>query len=169
MAAARDQITLHGPDVGMGAIAAAAGVAVGTLYRNFPTKADLVNAVVNEYVQAMVDDVEATVALVEAGAPVLAEIEGLTSRYVEMFAQNHAVKAAAAALGETDHGQLEERGLVAVDRLVTLAREAGVFRPDATTEDLVLLMNTAPTDLPPAARARWLALFLAGLTAGTRG
>ncbi|MFF7262461.1 TetR family transcriptional regulator [Streptomyces sp. NPDC008159] len=42
--AAREQITLRGPDTGMDEIAAAAGVAVGTLFRYFPTQADLVVA-----------------------------------------------------------------------------------------------------------------------------
>jgi AcrR family transcriptional regulator len=169
MAAARAQITLHGPDIGMGAIAAAAGVAVGTLYRNFPTKADLVGAVVNEYVEAMVVDVEATVTRIEAGAPALAEVQGVLSRFVEAGAENHAVKAAAVALGAADYGPLEQRALDAVDRLVALARDAGAVRPDATTADIILVIGAAPTDQPAAARARWLTLFLDGLTAGAAG
>lgn len=166
MAAAREQITLHGPDVGMNAIAAAAGVAVGTLYRNFPTKADLVGAVVNEHVEEMVLDVEATVARVESGAPALAEIQGVTTRFVESSADNHAVKAAAQLLGATDYGPLEQRAFTAVGRLVSLAREAGVLRPDASSEDFTMLLTTAPADQPPAIRARWLRLFLDGMTAG---
>jgi AcrR family transcriptional regulator len=169
MAAAGEQITLHGPDVGMNAIAAAAGVAVGTLYRNFPTKAELVGAVVNEYVHEMVLDVEATVARVEAGSPALTEIHGVTSRFIEASAQNHAVKAAAHVLGAADYGPLEQRAFAAIDRLVTLARDAGVLRADASTEDFALLLTTAPSDQPPATRARWLALFLDGMTAGAPG
>jgi AcrR family transcriptional regulator len=164
MAAAREQITLHGPDVGMGAIAAAAGVAVGTLYRNFPTKADLVGAVVNEHVEEMVVDVESTVDRVRAGAPALAEIEGVTRRFVESSAANHAVKAAAGVLGATDYGPLEQRAFIAVGELVDLARDAGVLRPDAGTEDFLLLITTAPTEQTPEVRARWLRLFLDGLT-----
>ncbi|GHE98783.1 helix-turn-helix domain-containing protein [Streptomyces griseoluteus] len=44
LTAAGEQTTAHGPEVGMDEIASAAGVAVGTLYRHFPTKTDLVAA-----------------------------------------------------------------------------------------------------------------------------
>jgi AcrR family transcriptional regulator len=164
MTAAREQITLHGPEVGMGAIATAAGVAVGTLYRNFPTKADLVGAVVSEHVEAMAADVEATVDRVRAGASIMAELRALASTLLESSAASNAVKAAAQVLGAADHGPLERRAYAAADQLVTLARDAGVLRPDATTDDFALLVNTAPADQPPAARARWLELFLDGLT-----
>lgn len=164
MAAARDQITEHGPDVGMGAIAAAAGVAVGTLYRNFPTKADLVRAVVAEHAEAMVVDAEETAARVMAGAPILAEIRGVARRFVEASAENHAVKAAADVIGAADYGPLEQRAWVALDKIVTMGKAAGVLRPDAATGDMMLLIATVPADQPPEARTRWLALFLDGLT-----
>lgn len=47
---ASEQITAHGPGAGMDGIAAAAGVAVGTHHRHFPTKTDLIAAVVDAYV-----------------------------------------------------------------------------------------------------------------------
>ena len=68
LAAARKQITLHGPDAGMDEIAAAAGVAVGTLYRHFPTKTDLVAAVVAEYVEQVAADADAALTRATSGA-----------------------------------------------------------------------------------------------------
>jgi AcrR family transcriptional regulator len=46
--AARVLVSRDGPDVRMDAIAAEAGVAVGTVYRHFPTKEALVAAVVED-------------------------------------------------------------------------------------------------------------------------
>lgn len=40
----------------------------------------------------------------------------------------------------------------------------GDIHPDVTVDDIYLLFSTAPTDQPPAARARWLTLVTTGLT-----
>ena len=64
--ATRELVRIHGPNVGMDQIAQAAGVAGGTLYRHFPTKPDLVGAVVSEFFDVVADDAEATLARVSA-------------------------------------------------------------------------------------------------------
>ena len=67
--AARRLITDRGPEVGMSEISRAAGVAVGTLYRHFPTKTDLVAAVVIEYVESLARAAEEAWDRVETGRP----------------------------------------------------------------------------------------------------
>jgi len=55
LAAARDVFAQAGRDVQMPDVARAAGVGVGTLYRHFPAKEDLVLALVRDKVQAAID------------------------------------------------------------------------------------------------------------------
>lgn len=167
--AAREQITLHGPGAGMDDIASAAGVAVGTLYRHFPTKTDLVEAVVAEYVSEVADDAESSWSRVEAGSSALAEVAAFLSRVMEASATNHAVKAAADALG-ADQGDksAEVRAGEALAQLIAAGQTIGEIHPDITVADVYLLMSAAPTDQSEAARTRWLTLVLPGLTNSAR-
>lgn len=164
--AAQDQITAHGSDVGMDEIAHAAGVAVGTLYRHFPTKTDLVAAVIAEYVSEVADDAEATLRRAVDGARAVDEVVGFLSRVADSSAHNHAVKAAAKSLGVVGHGDASEemRAGNALGELIALAQAAGDVRPEVTVADVYLLMATAPADEPAPVRARWFELMLPGIT-----
>ena len=165
LAAAREQITLHGPDAGMDEIAAAAGVAVGTLYRHFPTKTDLVAAVVAEYVEEVADDADATLSRARSGARARDELSSFLERVVEASASDRAVKAAADALGATpSHLADEDRAGVALTDLIRIGQADGDIHPDVTVADLYLLFTTAPTDRPAEGRARWLELVLRALS-----
>ncbi|MFQ6394951.1 TetR/AcrR family transcriptional regulator [Nocardia sp. KC 131] len=169
LSAARAQITAHGPEVGMNEIAAAAGVAVGTLYRHFPTKADLVAAIVAEYVAQVADDAEAACERVAAGADATGEITAFLRRVVEISATNHAAKAAAQALGADPRVQADEhRASTALATLIRAGQDDRNIHPDVTVDDIYLLFSTAPTDRPPAARDRWLTLVLPGLATHAR-
>lgn len=167
--AARDQITLHGPDIGMDEIAAAAGVAVGTLYRHFPNKTDLVAAIVGEFTTQVADYAQAANDRVAAGARAGDEVAVFLGQLVEAGATNHVVKAAAHALSaQASDPAAHERASASVAALIHSGQADGDIHPDVTVDDIYLLFSTAPTDQPSAARSRWLTLVLPGLTTHAR-
>ncbi|MFD7734959.1 TetR/AcrR family transcriptional regulator [Kitasatospora phosalacinea] len=168
---ARDLITRFGADVPTDAIAEAAGVAAGTLYRHFPDKAALIDAVLQGAVEELGQFTEDAGARVESGrAQAMAEFRALAARYVEHASRDRAVRAAADRLSEEYRftGDRLRRVTDAGRNLLARAQADGDMHPDITIEDVFLLVHTAPTDAAPAVRDRWLALMLAGFTAGNR-
>ena len=163
--AARRLVAEQGTEVAMGEIARVAGVAVGTLYRHFPNKTDLLAAVVNEYVEALADDAQDAWARVEAGRSDAAqELLGFLERALEMISRSHAAKTVARALGaEVEYVEPETRATEALGRLIEEGRASGRLRSDLTVSDLYILMVFYPGDGSPEVRRRWLELIHPGL------
>ena len=163
--AARQLVTEQGTEVAMGEIARVAGVAVGTLYRHFPNKADLLAAVVNEYVEALADDAQGAWERVEAGrSDADQELLGFLGRALEMISRSHAAKSVARALGaEVEYAEPETRATEALGRLIEEGRASGRLRSDLTVSDLYVLMVFYPGDGSPEVRRRWLELIRPGL------
>lgn len=168
LAAARELFAEQGPDAQMDAIAARAGVAVGTLYNHFATKGVLLAAALTERFSQATAEVREVAARTAAGADPWDEFSALFRRLAEQQLSDRAFKSAAAALGVgTSYEGEEAAELVrAVEELLTLLSAAGLLRADVGTADMALLLDGLPgPDVPAAVRERHLAIILAGLRA----
>jgi AcrR family transcriptional regulator len=163
---ARALFAARGGSVGIDEIAREAGVAVGTLYRHFPTKADLVNAIVTELADRIFGALDEAVARIDAGGSPMAELTVLTERISEAAGEDRIIKAAMSNLGLQATREDEDKAVAGLNRIVAAGHAEGSLHPDVTPADIVLMMHTLPGDeLPEPARRRWVQLMLRGLAA----
>ena len=162
--AARKVLADQGTAASMEAIARQAGVGVGTLYRHFPKRIDLVEAVWR-------DDLDALVASPEAGLADLEPWDALEGWLRAYVAYARAKKVFLTELAEAFEKQPDLRSATrdrihsAAARVLTRAQEAGVVRSDVGPEDLMELIS--PMCMSPTLSAeqadRILPVILDGL------
>nr|WP_206442416.1 TetR/AcrR family transcriptional regulator [Streptomyces boncukensis] len=118
-------------------IAAEAGVGVGTIYRHFPTRADLIVAVYRHQVDACA---EAGPALLAAGATPHAALAEWINRFVDFLVTKHGL----AAVLQSDNAGFDTLHTYFLDRLVPVcaelldaAVEAGEVRSDLGALELL--------------------------------
>jgi AcrR family transcriptional regulator len=168
LAAAREALAEHGLDAQVDDIALRAGVGVGTVYRHFPTKEALFDALVGER----------WLKLAEAAAPAFeAEDpwEGLKDflwRCACMHRDNRAW-GQLAAVAPLEFGKEEQQELTRVTgELLQRAQEAGEARKDLTAQDIGMLMCGTCSVMQTTGDERWerfFAIALEGLRARTSG
>jgi AcrR family transcriptional regulator len=157
----------QGMDAAVDEIAREAGVGVGTLYRRFPTKDDLIAAVFDD----RLGTVEAAVEAAAADEDPWRALESAMAAFAEAAVLHHALLhnisysgAHAAAMQAA-----KERVLARFDAILARARAAGVVREDVVARDLLALSGML-SRLPawqlaqePDIWRRYLALTLDGL------
>ncbi|NTX07511.1 TetR/AcrR family transcriptional regulator [Myxococcus sp. CA040A] len=119
------------------AVAAHAGVAIGTVFRHFPTKPDLLQAVVMNLLDRLITEVDA---MVENQGAVTALFE-FCARVMAVSARNRAVFARLAETGvQVRVGDALTRLRPAIDVLLERAQKAGTVRGDLLPTELVALL-----------------------------
>jgi AcrR family transcriptional regulator len=142
LAAADELLARDGVDVPLDDIARRAGVGPGTLHRHFPTKAELVGAVLAERLARRVD--EAARALEEEGARAGSVLRELIERLLDDGLANRALK----QLLEAEGLPLGDRSAVRafhslLTRLVGEARRERSVRDDLRREDVEAILAGA--------------------------
>src|SRR5690242_1108747 len=170
--AARALVAETGVDATMEDIARHAGVAVGTLYRHFPAKEDLVAAVVEDSLAQMASLTEGALAAVHAGAPPGPAIGQLFREIAERHATDQAFKSAAgrldvdAEIATAPAGSAIARSVAAITELLQRAQLAEQIRADLTLADLGVLLAAVPgPGVAAEQRARFVDIVIAGLAA----
>ena len=163
MSAAAQVFATDGLDASMPAIAAAAGAGVASVYRQFPSKHELIAALVVRRLDQIAD--EAAIAHASDGNRWSALVAMLW-KIVERQAYDDFLGEARVVV--VDHVEVQlatERAMAALDQLLADARAEGRLRADATDLDLRLLFaaTRASKQVEPAAWRRTLELFIDAL------
>jgi len=165
--AARQVFADEGLGVGVDAVARTAGVGVGTLYRRFPTKHDLLAAVIEDGVCRLAEEVEQ----VESIEDPWQAFESTVRAFAETIARDR-------GFYEVIHGTPEFipiaresklRLMDSVQRVLTRAQKARVVRKDIVADDVAVLSQVAArmprwrVEAQPELWTRYLALALDGM------
>lgn len=128
--AASAAFVASGVDVPVRDIAARAGVGVGTIYRHFPTRADLIVAVYRHQIEACAEAGPALLA--DSGTPHTALVRWI-DLFVDFLITKHGLAEALqsdAAAFQTLHAYFLDRLVPVCDQLLDAAVAAGEIRPD---------------------------------------
>lgn len=162
--AAREVFAVEGGEASMEAIAREAGVGVGTLYRHFPRRIDLVEAVYREDVDEVVRTAEQAVANLDPW-PALAEFLRAFMDYG--WRKRRFLNELREAFDKSPDLQVGSRQRLeaATSLVIERAQQAGVVRTDVDGADLMQLIGatcTSPT-LSEDQSNRLLPMILDGL------
>ena len=164
--AAERVLTEKGTTVSTEEIARAAGVGIGTLFRHFPTKEELIRGVFEDRLRRLADDAARLATAADPGAA----LTGFLRQAVEQSEVKSALAGLLTAAGidlTEAMGDVHSQLLGAMGTLLTRAQATGAVRRDLEVPELIgLLAGTSKAveyAHSPAARSRILEVVLDGL------
>jgi AcrR family transcriptional regulator len=161
LVAAREAFAQNGTGASLEDIARRAGVGIGTLYRDFPTRQDLFDAVYVGEVEALCREAEEV-----AGLPPWEALGAWLRRFVAYAATKRAISEALNR--DSEMFRAGRKAMFAAGRpLFARAQEAGVARLDVGFDDVLRLVMsiTAAAFTDDEQRERVLGIALDGLRA----
>jgi AcrR family transcriptional regulator len=169
LVAAKSVFAESGVDAPGQEIADRAGVGIGTMYRHFPRRSDLVAAVMASEIEACAD---AASVLAAQNPPAVA-----VAKWVQQFTELVGTKRGLAAALHSDDPSLEDlsdhvrrRLEPALGELLDAARSAGAMRSDVGAKDVIFAVALLCHPVPGEGldyNQRVVAVFLDGLGLGT--
>lgn len=156
----------HGLDAGYDEIARRAGVGVGTVYRRFPERSELVRALFESRVEEIVAAADEAAAMADAWAGLVWFVE----RTLERQAADRGLSEVLASSVPDDVHRTIGRDRLAhrVDLLVERAHQQGSLRADVAATDFgvqLSLLSAVATTAEPELWRRYFAIFLDGVRA----
>ena len=145
--AARVVFAEHGIDSEMKMIADRAGVGVGTIYRNFATKVDLIAAIVNEAIEELsraLDDASEQTDAADAIATFIRGSLAVVERSGEIARMMLEEALPAACIDSFQHADLVRRLAALVER----GKDQGIFRPDLHSGAAAAVLHTIMVPAP---------------------
>jgi AcrR family transcriptional regulator len=167
--AARGAFAELGIDASVEEIARRANVGIGTLYRRFPTKDALIDAVFEDHLDNIAAAAEQALEETDAWEALL----GYLAFVVGLQAADRGLSEIVGANLRTEHlvGRARTRLRPLVQRLINRAQKTGKLRADVVYEDVSVLLWTtgrvvdATREVAPEFWQRYLALIVDGLRA----
>jgi AcrR family transcriptional regulator len=166
LAAANAAFAERGPDASLDDIAQRAGVGIGTLYRHFPTRQALLEAVYRDQIEALRAEAEA---LLDAPSPREALAAWLRSILAHNVAQRGLKEALMNGEGSALVAESKAQMRAAGAALLARAQQAGAVRSDLDIADLlrlvygIALADERAPDGSPKLADRCLLVMLDGL------
>lgn len=164
IAAAQHEFAAHGMDASLEQIARQAGVSIGTLYRHFPKRLDLLMAAFRPRLQEFLDEAAKALAMEDPWEGFVYYLENLFGMQVGDRGFNDFLSRRFPGNPETE--QIHDEMCQQIDDLLARAQEAGRARPDITRADIVNLIWSngriidATSATAPTAWRRYLYLML---------
>ncbi|MCL8249978.1 MULTISPECIES: TetR/AcrR family transcriptional regulator [Aeromicrobium] len=156
----------HGLEAGYDEIARRAGIGVGTVYRRFPQRSELIQALFESRIAELVEVAERSAALPDAWEGLVSFLEWAIARQVlDKGLKEVMVRTIS---GEAHQAIGRERLGPILERMVARAQADGTLRSDIATTDIgmnVMVISSMTTKAQPDLWRRYLALFVEGLRA----